>query len=223
MNVYLLSRRLSILLALLSTLQIFLLVTVTYYSPVCSLIGRLRPTACSSCSGFRGTQSFYRNQHRESNANEFFYAVDGHFSRRFNRAMSNKADDSENLNSASNNNGLTDKNAYSLSTKTTARKTVKKLLPLGAMLFFILFNYTILRDTKDVLVITAPNSGAEIIPFLKTYVNLPSAVIFSLVYSSLCNKMATDKVFYIVMSAFLSFFAAFAGLICKRLFLNQIY
>lgn len=46
-------------------------------------------------------------------------------------------------------------------------KTLKKLLPLGSMLFCILFNYTILRDTKDVLVVTAPNSGAEIIPFLK--------------------------------------------------------
>ena len=31
----------------------------------------------------------------------------------------------------------------------------------------VLFNYTILRDTKDVLVVTAPGSGAEIIPFLK--------------------------------------------------------
>ena len=47
-------------------------------------------------------------------------------------------------------------------------KIMKKLLPLGAMFFFILFNYTILRDTKDVLVVTAPGSGAEIIPFLKT-------------------------------------------------------
>ena len=39
-------------------------------------------------------------------------------------------------------------------------KTMKKILPLGAMLFFILFNYTILRDTKDVLVVTAPGGGA---------------------------------------------------------------
>ena len=108
-----------------------------------------------------------------------------------------------------------DAEKYSLSAKTTTRKTIKKLLPLGAMLFFILFNYTILRDTKDVLVVTAPNSGAEIIPFLKTYVNLPSAVLFTLAYSSLCNKMSTDKVFYIVMSAFLSFFSAFAAFICK--------
>lgn len=92
-------------------------------------------------------------------------------------------------------------------------KSMKKILPLGAMLFFILFNYTILRDTKDVLVITAPNSGAEIIPFLKTYVNLPSAIGFTVLYSYLSNKMPADKVFYLVMSSFLAFFGAFAGVI----------
>jgi hypothetical protein len=43
----------------------------------------------------------------------------------------------------------------------------KKLLPLGMIFFCILFNYTILRDTKDVLMITAKGSGAEVIPFLK--------------------------------------------------------
>ena len=45
------------------------------------------------------------------------------------------------------------------------------------MFFCILFNYTILRDTKDVLMITAPKSGAEVIPFIKTYVNLPAAIV----------------------------------------------
>ena len=98
---------------------------------------------------------------------------------------------------------------------TETTKTIKKLLPLGLMLFFMLFNYTILRDTKDVLVVTAPGSGAEIIPFLKTYVNLPSAIGFTILYSFLCNRMAPDKVFYLVLGAFLTFFGAFAGLICK--------
>ena len=99
--------------------------------------------------------------------------------------------------------------------KSTPTKTLKKLLPLGAMLFFILFNYTILRDTKDVLVVTAPNSGAEIIPFLKTYVNLPSALGFTVLYSYLCNQMSSEKVFYVLISSFLAFFGAFAGFICK--------
>jgi len=53
----------------------------------------------------------------------------------------------------------------------------QKLFPLALMFFCILFNYTILRDTKDVLMITAPKSGAEVIPFIKTYFNLPVAIV----------------------------------------------
>ena len=34
------------------------------------------------------------------------------------------------------------------------------------------------------LVVTAPKSGAEIIPFLKTYVNLPGAIAFTVLYGS---------------------------------------
>ena len=87
------------------------------------------------------------------------------------------------------------------------------MLPLGLMFFFILFNYTILRDTKDVLVVTAPKSGAEIIPFLKTYVNLPGAIGFTVLYSKLTNKFDRKTVFYICIIPFLIFFALFATLI----------
>jgi ATP:ADP antiporter, AAA family len=34
-----------------------------------------------------------------------------------------------------------------------------------------------------VLVVTAPGSGAEIIPFLKTWVNLPMAIGFTILYA----------------------------------------
>ena len=33
------------------------------------------------------------------------------------------------------------------------------------------------------LVVTAPGSGAEIIPFLKTWVNLPMAIVFTIGYA----------------------------------------
>jgi AAA family ATP:ADP antiporter len=36
---------------------------------------------------------------------------------------------------------------------------------------------------QDVLVVTAPGSGAEIIPFLKTWVNLPMAIGFTVMYA----------------------------------------
>lgn len=86
----------------------------------------------------------------------------------------------------------------------------KKVVPLALIFFCILFNYTILRDTKDVLVVTAPKSGAEIIPFLKTYVNLPGAIAFTVLYSSLSNRFSQPQVFRGVITTFLGFFAAFA-------------
>jgi AAA family ATP:ADP antiporter len=89
----------------------------------------------------------------------------------------------------------------------------KKLVPLAMMFFFILFNYTILRDTKDVLMVTAKKSGAEVIPFIKTYVNLPTAIGFTALYSKLCDKMEQKDVFYACTIPFLIFFVAFAFLI----------
>ncbi|KAK6127954.1 hypothetical protein DH2020_038304 [Rehmannia glutinosa] len=87
--------------------------------------------------------------------------------------------------------------------------TLKKILPLGMMFFCILFNYTILRDTKDVLVVTAKGSSAEIIPFLKTWVNLPMAIGFMLLYTKLANVLSKDALFYSVILPFIAFFGAF--------------
>ncbi|XP_058105380.1 ADP,ATP carrier protein 2, chloroplastic-like [Magnolia sinica] len=91
--------------------------------------------------------------------------------------------------------------------------TLKKVVPLGLMFFCILFNYTILRDTKDVLVITAKGSSAEIIPFLKTWVNLPMAIGFMLVYTKLSNVLSREALFYTCMFPFIAFFGMFAFLL----------
>jgi AAA family ATP:ADP antiporter len=87
--------------------------------------------------------------------------------------------------------------------------TLKKIIPLGMMFFCILFNYTILRDTKDVLVVTARGSSAEIIPFLKTWVNLPMAIGFMLLYTKLANVLSKQALFYSVIVPFIAFFGAF--------------
>lgn len=91
--------------------------------------------------------------------------------------------------------------------------TLKKVVPLGLMFFCILFNYTILRDTKDVLVVTAKGSSAEIIPFLKTWVNLPMAVGFMVVYTKLSNVLSKKALFYSCIFPFIAFFGAFAFLL----------
>lgn len=46
--------------------------------------------------------------------------------------------------------------------------------------------------------VTAPGSGAEIIPFLKTWVNLPMAIGFMIGYAKLVNVMATETLFYVM-------------------------
>lgn len=91
--------------------------------------------------------------------------------------------------------------------------TLKKVIPLGLMFFCILFNYTILRDTKDVLVVTAPGSSAEIIPFLKTWVNLPMAIGFMVLYTKLSNVLSKKALFYSCIIPFIAFFGAFAFLL----------
>jgi hypothetical protein len=88
--------------------------------------------------------------------------------------------------------------------------TIKKVLPLGLMFFCILFNYTILRDTKDVLVVTAKGSSAEIIPFLKTWVNLPMAIGFMIIYTKLSNVLSKEQLFYSCIFPFIAFFGTFA-------------
>jgi len=92
-------------------------------------------------------------------------------------------------------------------------KEFKKVAPLALIFFCTLFNYTILRDTKDVLVVTAPKSGAEIIPFLKTYVNLPGAIAFTVLYSKLSNNFTQPQIYRGVVASFLGFFASFAFLL----------
>ena len=87
---------------------------------------------------------------------------------------------------------------------------LKKLLPMFFLFFFINFNYTILRDTKDTLIVTAPGSGAEAIPFLKVWGVLPFAILFMVIYAKLSNVLSKTKLFYTTISSFIAFFILFA-------------
>ena len=48
---------------------------------------------------------------------------------------------------------------------------LKKFVPMLLIFFLVGFNYTLLRGTKDALVVTAPSSGAEALPFFKSLGN----------------------------------------------------
>jgi AAA family ATP:ADP antiporter len=90
---------------------------------------------------------------------------------------------------------------------------LKKLLPMFFMFFLISFNYTILRDTKDALIVTAPGSGAEAIPFLKLWGTLPFAILFMVVFSKLSNRLSKKNLFFASIAPFIIFFALFPTVI----------
>ncbi|MCH1429400.1 MAG: NTP/NDP exchange transporter [Chlamydiales bacterium] len=84
---------------------------------------------------------------------------------------------------------------------------LKKFLPMAFMMMFILFNYTIMRDTKDTLVRTS--IGSEAFSFLKLFGTLPFAVLFMLFYSKLSNLLNKTALFHVTFGIFVGFFAIF--------------
>ncbi len=85
---------------------------------------------------------------------------------------------------------------------------LKKLVPMLIIAFCIAFIYTVLRDTKDTIVVSAIDELA--LPFLKLFGTLPAAVLFMLLYSKLSNSLNKETLFYVIILPFLVFFALFA-------------
>lgn len=89
------------------------------------------------------------------------------------------------------------------------RWELKKFIPMFFMFFLISFNYNALRACKDSLVVTAPHSGAEAIPFIKVWAILPGALLLTYLFTRLANRFSREKVFYTMMCLFLGFFMLF--------------
>ncbi|MCB1107622.1 MAG: NTP/NDP exchange transporter [Chlamydiia bacterium] len=87
---------------------------------------------------------------------------------------------------------------------------IKKFVPLLILYALICFNYSLLKAAKDALVITASSSGAAVVPFIKIWVILPMALLVTYLFTRLFNRFSQEKVFYIMIGSFISFFALFA-------------
>ena len=84
----------------------------------------------------------------------------------------------------------------------------KKFMPMMFMIALIIFNYTVVRNIKDALVVT--DAGPETITFLKFWLVVPCAFIFFFIYAKLSTFLSKQTIFYGVISFFLIFFALFA-------------
>ncbi|HKY69281.1 MAG TPA: Npt1/Npt2 family nucleotide transporter, partial [Gammaproteobacteria bacterium] len=90
---------------------------------------------------------------------------------------------------------------------------LKKFIPMALIMLCILFNYTILRDTKDSLIATGAGAGPEAIPYLKSIFVMTTAILFVVLYTKLTNIFSSEKLFYIIVGTFLLFFVSFAFVI----------
>lgn len=93
------------------------------------------------------------------------------------------------------------------------RSETKRALSLLTLLFLLCSCYSILRNLKDTLILTAPQSGAQVLPFLKVWGMLPAAFVATWAYTRLCRIFARSTIFYLAVGGFLSYFLLFALLL----------
>lgn len=75
------------------------------------------------------------------------------------------------------------------------------------MLMFTIYIYSILRNTKDTLMLS--HLGAELISTTKLWCVLPSAVVFMLVYTKLANVATRTSLYHGLIWFFVGFFVLF--------------
>jgi AAA family ATP:ADP antiporter len=87
---------------------------------------------------------------------------------------------------------------------------LKKLVPMLLLFFLVSFNYQMLKMMKDAVVVTLPESGAEIILFIKVWMMLPAAIIATFLYTRLSTNFSRETVCYVMLGGFQIFFLLFS-------------
>ena len=77
----------------------------------------------------------------------------------------------------------------------------KKIIPLSIILFCFVVNYTILRDTKDTLIVNA--GGVMLIPFLRGAAEPLAISLFVALYVNSVKFISREKLFYIIIVPFI--------------------
>ncbi len=88
------------------------------------------------------------------------------------------------------------------------KSELSKFIFLTLLMFCILGIQNLIRAMKDSVINTM--IGTETISFLKFWGVLPAAFLFTLLYIRLVNVMRGERIFYLIISIFLAFFALFA-------------
>lgn len=90
------------------------------------------------------------------------------------------------------------------------RKVGKEAIYLAAVSFLLAFNYFILRSIKETLLITSPDAGAEVIPFVKMWLLFPATLVFLGLFTWLAAKKSLRFAVSFMITFFLASYALFA-------------
>lgn len=93
---------------------------------------------------------------------------------------------------------------------------LNKAIPLIIIKFLISFVYCVLTCIKDTVVVMADNSGAEVIPVIKSFFILPVSILVALLYSKLSNKFNSSSLFYSIIIFFVIIFGLYAFVLCPN-------
>lgn len=88
------------------------------------------------------------------------------------------------------------------------RNEWRKFLTVAFMMMLVVYVYSILRASKDTIVVTL--MSAELISTLKLYGTLPMAVLFMLLYTKLVDFIPRIQLFHLINAFFIGFFVLFA-------------
>lgn len=86
-----------------------------------------------------------------------------------------------------------------------------KVLPLGAIFFGASFNLAILQSLKDSIMVTT--AGAETLPFLASFVVLPTSLGFFLLYGKMVENLPSKMIFYVSILPLVMFYLFFTAIL----------
>ena len=91
------------------------------------------------------------------------------------------------------------------------KEELEKFFPLAFMLFLTILTYKILKSTKDSLIV--PAIGAEAVNFIKFYLVVPSAILFTMLYMKVANIFYFKQIYFGLGVFFITYFLLFAFVI----------
>jgi ATP:ADP antiporter, AAA family len=89
------------------------------------------------------------------------------------------------------------------------RREHKKFIPMLIISFLVCFNYYLLKIIKDGVIITAPSSGAEALPYIKVWAIMPTAFLLMFLFTRLSNFLNRRTVFYAMIWFYIAYFLIF--------------